>query len=307
MTTEDNKALFQRISSGLEANLEQYKNQYPKNLAQMIRHNLGKITVVAVCIILFIMMFCMSLTAGMMLLAGTPGILLFAVMAAAGNKDESVEDNGSLANIHRLKDQLQPLTAYPDVKQYSDGFDKKMDEVTAQKDATRAKFKRYIKTSLIIAGSIIILLILRIEISNQNGTTDQIMQSENDRYIQDVLDLKLDEPFVTLKPSLKGLESPDNEVFFYVCDGFDGNRQIRDEENLNMFASGMKLKCNTTAHDSYVLSITDKDGKIVPRSPRFVFYGNQDASYSNYFDETLRILLYLRNHQQDLRYKVEKI
>ena len=46
---EDNKTLFQKVSTELEKQLQEYKNQYPKNMAQIIRHNFGKILLVLVC------------------------------------------------------------------------------------------------------------------------------------------------------------------------------------------------------------------------------------------------------------------
>ena len=64
---------------------------------------------------------------------------------------------------------------------------------------------------------------------------------------------------------------------------------------------------NNTRH-TYALIITDKDGKFAPLCPKFVF-SNTDTQISSekILLEPLRILLFLRDHQQELRYKIEKL
>ncbi|MBR3712629.1 MAG: hypothetical protein IKM98_05445, partial [Bacteroidales bacterium] len=145
---EDNKTLFQKISTELEAQLEQYKNQFPKNLAQIIRHNFGKIMILTACAMLMMAMFSMSFTCMFFLFVGTPGLLIFALIVASANKNEVTKDNGSLEQIEKLKSQLQPLAAYPDVKKYCEGFDEKVAEVTDQKQSAKANFKRYAITAV---------------------------------------------------------------------------------------------------------------------------------------------------------------
>lgn len=294
---EDNKTLFQKVSTELEKQLQEYKNQYPKNMAQIIRHNFGKIMVLIACAMLMMAMFSMSFTCMIFLFVGTPGLLTFALIVASANKDEYSEDNGSsLKQIESLKSQLQPLTAYPDVKKYSDNFDRKIEQVTAEKEAYKAKFKRYATIAGLVAVGIVVLEIVRIQISNETGATDEILQTSDQKYMDEVLDIDYNKPYFTLKPLQDGGKALDFSIikpysFYYV-----------------LTADGVKIADNGNTRHTYALIITDKDGKFAPLCPKFVF-SNTDTQISSekILFEPLRILLFLRDHQQELRYKIEKL
>ena len=293
---EDNKTLFQKVSTELEKQLQEYKNQYPKNMAQIIRHNFGKILLVLVCSMIMMAMFSMSLTCMVFLFVGTPGLLIFALIVTTSNKDEYSEDNGSsLKQIESLKSQLQPLTAYPDVKKYSDNFDRKIEQVTAEKETYKANFKRYAITAVAVIVGIIGLEIVRIEISNETGATDEILKTSDDKYMDEVLDIDYNKPYFALKPLQEGGKVLD----FYTP---------KEYNSYYLSVNGVQIASNNNDQHIYALIITDKDGKYVPRCPKFVF-SNTDTQISSekILFEPLRILLFLRDHQQDLRYKIEKL
>lgn len=293
---EDNKTLFQKISTELEAQLEQYKNQFPKNLAQIIRHNFGKILLVLVCSMIMMAIFSMSLTCMLFYFAGTPGLLVFALIVISANKDEVTKDNGSLEQIEKLKSQLQPLAAYPDVKKYCDGFDEKVAEVTAQKQSAKARFKLYAITAVAVIVGIIAIEIVRIEINNQTGNTDNILKTSDDNYYDEVLDIDYSQPYFALQPLQEGGKALD----FYIQKVF----------SYSLSVNGMQIANNDNDQHIYALIITDKDGKYVPRCPKFIFTKTDtyDAiTSSSIYQEPLRILKFLRDHQQDLRYKIETL
>ncbi|MBQ5575715.1 MAG: hypothetical protein IIT37_06675 [Bacteroidales bacterium] len=293
---EDNKTLFQKISTELEAQLEQYKNQFPKNLAQIIRHNFGKILLVLVCSMIMMAIFSMSITCMLFYFAGTPGLLVFALIVISANKDEVTKDNGSLEQIEKLKSQLQPLAAYPDVKKYCDGFDEKVAEVTAQKQSAKANFKRYAITAGAVIVGIIAIEIVRIEINNQTGNTDNILKTSDDNYYDEVLDIDYSQPYFALQPLQEGGKALD----FYIQKVF----------SYSLSVNGMQIANNDNDQHIYALIITDKDGKYVPRCPKFIFTKTDtyDAiTSSSIYQEPLRILKFLRDHQQDLRYKIETL
>ncbi len=294
---EDNKTLFQKISTELEAQLEQYKNQFPKNLAQIIRHNFGKILLVLVCSMIMMAIFSMSLTCMLFYFAGTPGLLVFALIVISANKNEVTKDNGSLEQIEKLKSQLQPLAAYPDVKKYCDGFDEKVAEVTAQKQSAKANFKRYAITAVAVIVGIIVIEIVRIEINNQTGNTDNILKTSDDNYYDEVLDINYSQPYFALQPLQEGGKVLD----FYTP---------KEYNSYYLSVNGVQIASNNNDQHIYALIITDKDGKYVPRCPKFIFTKTDtyDAITSSSINhEPLRILLFLRDHQQDLRYKIETL
>lgn len=293
---EDNKTLFQKISTELEAQLEQYKNQFPKNLAQIIRHNFGKILLVLVCSMIMMAIFSMSITCMLFYFAGTPGLLVFALIVISANKDEVTKDNGSLEQIEKLKSQLQPLAAYPDVKKYCDGFDEKVAEVTAQKQSAKARFKLYAITAVAVIVGIIAIEIVRIEINNQTGNTDNILKTSDDNYYDEVLDIDYSQPYFALQPLQEGGKALD----FYIQKVF----------SYSLSVNGMQIANNDNDQHIYALIITDKDGKYVPRCPKFIFTKTDtyDAiTSSSIYQEPLRILKFLRDHQHDLRYKIETL
>ena len=293
---EDNKTLFQKISTELEAQLEQYKNQFPKNLAQIIRHNFGKILLVLVCSMIMMAIFSMSITCMLFYFAGTPGLLVFALIVISANKDEVTKDNGSLEQIEKLKSQLQPLAAYPDVKKYCDGFDEKVAEVTAQKQSAKARFKLYAITAVAVIVGIIAIEIVRIEINNQTGNTDNILKTSDDNYYDEVLDIDYSQPYFALQPLQEGGKALD----FYIQKVF----------SYSLSVNGMQIANNDNDQHIYALIITDKDGKYVPRCPKFIFTKTDtyDAiTSSSIYQEPLRILKFFRDHQHDLRYKIETL
>ena len=292
---DDPKAYFHQVSSEMESVLERYKNQYPKNLGQIIRHYFGKIVVVTVTLFFAIAYFSMSPTLVFFIFTGIPGVFAFAYCVNSSTQIEQVEEDVSLKKIEQLKYKLQPLESYPDVKKYSEGFDERVDEVTEQKAYLKARFKRYAVTALVSVACIIVLLLIRIQIINTMGKTDEIFAPPDETYINDVLDIKYDEPFFMLKPLNQGVSNGGNAVEFYV-DKFH-----------ELHVSGLTVDEEKYGLSHWVLIITDKDGKFVPRCPKFYFSIADPTPSEGYVEEPLRILRFLRDNQDDLRYKIEKL
>ena len=288
---KDDRGYFQQVSSELEAGLEEYKNRYPKNLAQMFRHNFGKITVLSAAAFFFIGIFSMSITMVLFLFVGLPGVFIFALTVHFNNKAEQIQDDKDmLERIKGIKKKLQPLISYPDVKKYCEGFDKKVEAVTAEKNGIKAKFRRYATTAAISAAAVFVVLVVRVEICNQLGLTDGIIATPDETYLDEVLDIKHDEPFFRLK----NLTTGGNDVEFFVGKWHD------------LSVSGVNMDLLKDTRATYALIITDKDGKFVPRCPKF-YLNFYSCNIEAFLDEPLRMLKFLRDNQQDLRYKLEKI
>ena len=113
--------------------------------------------------------------------------------------------------------------------------------------------------------------------------------------MDEVLDIDYNKPYFALKPLQEGGKVLD----FYTP---------KEYNSYSLSVNGVQIASNNNDQHIYALIITDKDGKYVPRCPKFVF-SNTDTQISSekILLEPLRILLFLRDHQQDLRYKIEKI
>ena len=183
------KTEFQRICIELESALEEYKNRYPKNLGQIIRCEIGRITVLMalfLCAVSFL-----SLTPNYTMFAFIAAIggrfYLFAVPIESNDEDidttkfkprakdfgsrvsESVEaykslsayDKKGIAKIEDAMAQLETFAEYPDVENYCKGFTRQVNEVTKMKRAVREKYDKFTKYSLWTAGIILAILLVK--------------------------------------------------------------------------------------------------------------------------------------------------
>ena len=147
---KDIKSRFQQLSTELENLLEQYKTCYPRNFGQMIRHNIGKVMVFSIFIVFIPFVLSMSLTAIIFAVVVFPGLLMFAVLNMHMGNDEvakewrksaigislllDADDAGNYyRQIQSAKAQVAPLTQYPDVHNYLEGFDKRLDSAVDTK------------------------------------------------------------------------------------------------------------------------------------------------------------------------------
>lgn len=183
------KTEFQRICIELESALEEYKNRYPKNFGQILRCEIGRITVfmgLFLCAVSFLTMI--------------PTYTIFAIIASLGGRfylvavpietnDEDIDtqkfkqrakDFGSRVSesignykslpaydkqgIDKIEDamaQLEPFAEYPDVENYCKGFTQQVNEVTKMKISAREKFSKFTKYGLWTAGIILAISIVR--------------------------------------------------------------------------------------------------------------------------------------------------
>ncbi|MBR4273312.1 MAG: hypothetical protein IKQ30_10805, partial [Bacteroidales bacterium] len=165
------------------------------------------------------------------------------------------------------------------------------------KQSAKANFKRYAITAVAVIVGIIVVEIVRIEINNQTGNTDNILKTSDDNYYDEVLDINYSQPYFALQPLQEGGKVLD----FYTP---------KEYSSYYLSVNGVQIASNNNYQHIYALIITDKDGKYVPRCPKFIFTKTDtyDAiTSSSIYREPLRILKFLRDHQQDLRYKIETL
>jgi hypothetical protein len=303
---ENHKTLFQQISTSMEAALERYKNQYPKNIGQIVRHNFGKIVVVSVCFIIMVCLFSMSMKLGLFMMAGTPGILIFTLLLASCSKDEDTQKSGDLQTIQKLKSKMASLLSYPDVSKYCEGFNAKVDEATAQKEAIQKRFRDFVMYGSVSMVVIIGLLIIRGFFISGQMNSNSLPDDDDDISIKEKMELSLlhdlginqGETFCTLQPL-----QPDRPALQFCYTEY--TEQAYDVRYM-LTVSNPEDLC--LEDEDYCITITYSDGLPVPRCPKFMFSGPACRKIkSEDFDfQYVRVLKLLKEHQMDLRYDLGK-
>ena len=303
---EDIKSRFQQLSTELENLLEQYKTCYPRNFGQMIRHNIGKVMVFSIFIVFIPFMLNMSI---MIIIFGgvvAPGLLMFAVLNMISGNDEVAqewrkradglsislgadEEGNYYRQIQSTKAQVAPLTQYPDVHNYLEGFDKRLDSAVDAKKKLHSRFRKLIWYS--IAGIIVVSIFFcvrmayKIKDGTATGTTADMKLN-----IPELLGAEKGQPLFTLQ----NMDSDSKAEFYY--------------EDKSLKSKGLQKPSEVV----YILTFTDKDGVPIPHSPRIRLDETDQEIYTEFTGEktefaVFKILEYLRDHQQDLRYKLETL
>lgn len=305
---EDIKTRFQQISTELESLLEQYKTCYPRNLGQMIRHNTGKILAFSMLIVFVPFVLSMSITAIIFALVAFPGLMMFAVLNMHMGNDEvakewkktaigipilgDADDEGNFfRQIQSTKAQTAPLSQYPDVHNYLEGYDKRFYSAVDTKKKVRRQFKQFILYSLAVIIGLSIFFGARLGYKGVDDTVDDAME-----YmcldIPELLGAQKGQPLFTLK----NMDSGSKAEFYY--------------EDKYLKSKGLQKPSGEAS--MYIFTFTDKDGVPIPRSPRIRLEESDQEIYTEFVGEKIdfavfKILEYVRDNQQDLRYKVEKI
>ena len=301
---EDIKSRFQQLSTELESLLEQYKTCYPRNMGQMIRHNIGKIMVFSIFIVFIPFVLSMSLTAIIFAVVVFPGLLMFAVLNMHMGNDEvakewrksaigislllDADDEGNYyRQIQSAKAQVAPLTQYPDVHNYLEGFDKRFNSAVDAKKQVHSRFTKFILFSIAGIIGLSIFFGARLGYKGIDDTVDDAMEYMT-LNIHELLGAEKDQPLFTLQ-------------------------NIDSESKVDFYYDGKYFKSKGLQKPSgavYILTFTDKDGVPIPRSPRIRLDESVQEICTEFAGEKIefavfKILEYLRDHQQDLRYKIE--
>ena len=310
-----NKEYFQSKSMELETLLREYKNQYPKNVGALVR-NFFPIFVISLAVIIPMMtMFAVAIfSLGLVSLLGiAPVLLIFGVILLVKNNNEKKADPAILPRIEALKQQIAPYTEYPDVKNYLEKFDQQISET----DSAKKKYRKTFIWMLITFYTIILLLAVGYPIMEDN--TGIAANGSTSGFLK-VLDIDKKTPFLSLTPLNKqvyeGCRITSDTVHFYILD--IGSTALKlDEINFE----------NAADDDIFRLVITDKDGVPVAGCGKFVFkptIGHVTVIISEDFCpeirenrakietspnkfKSLETCRYLRAHEKDLRFFVEKI
>ena len=314
---EDIKAQFHNITTELETLLEQYKTAFPRNVGQMVRHNFGKILVFSSLFILIPFVLTLSMSAIIFAFAAFPGVLMFGVLNMHMGNDEvrkewkrielgsgialpllgDANDAGKLYDkIQEMKSETDKFNLYPDAHNYLEDFDKRFYAAVEDKKKVKSNFWRAIKIGFASIFVICGIFIVRLFYLHETGYDLSYDYSIELHGIdtEGMLDSDAQNPVFVLK----GIDSDNQAVFYYY--------------NYTLYATDVQIPSEPADAELYMLTITDKDGAPIARSPR-IYFSRQDKTLRSYFQgmrtafEVVRSVSYIKEHQQDLRYKVEAL
>lgn len=304
---DKNKEYFQNKSIELENLLKEYKNQYPKNVGALVRNFFPIFIIILSVIAPLLTLFAVvtfSLGLIMLIIIVAPILLIFGVMLFMKNKKEKKADPTILPKINALKQQIEPYTEYPDVKNYLDKFEQQITET----DKAKKNYRKTFRWMLIVFFAIFLLLSIGIPMIYIQHDTDGSITNESTAGLIEVLGIDAEKPLLSLTPLNKqvyeGCSIENDSVHFYI------------DENINMKIKFDKIEFNNAAEkDIFRLIITDKDGVPVAGCGKFVFktmighaafVKSESFCHENQF-KALETCRYLRDHEKDLKFIIEKI
>jgi hypothetical protein len=317
----------------MEDMLKQYKNQYPKNLGDLLRNALPYILLVLGIIVLPMFTFGKLLSTGdlsaslglfstSVLLVALGGIMIFKFKG-----DKSIDPTLS-QRINAAKNQMSQLAEYPDIKKYLDGYDTQIAKTAQSKQNVKNKFYMIIAAAGLLG---VVYGVMAIKgtgvLSGSNFSITDLKDMKYDPHKKtnvsfnfglfgtgEIIGIGVTEPLMTLSPlntDIDGggkVETAQIEVFY------QSNALSIKELEISGASDG----------DRFRLIVTDVNGDPVAKSPRFVFKPSQttqiesanfcfektismDIESSQSYFSTLQVCRFLHDNQKDLRFLVEKL
>ena len=318
-----NKEYFQTKSMELENLLKEYKNQYPKNIGALVR-NFFPIFLIILSVLapLMILYTVVQQSMGLWIAAifVAPVMFVFGMILIFKNKREQKADPTILPRIDGVRQQIEPYTQYPDVKNYLDQYNAQITET----DNAKRQFKKKFRIGLAVFFLVFILvfialpfIVVAIETSGSTHGTN-----ESNYGLLNVIGVEKDQPFLSLTPMQKeiypGCKIASDTVHFYYYDNVGVHLTIHEIEFEN-----------ADHKDVFRLTVTDKNGVPVAGCGKFVFTtiidvalglksemfcvdreNESDTRLGGYNPNNFKAFetaRYLRAHKDDLTFIIEKI
>ncbi|MBQ3657540.1 MAG: DUF308 domain-containing protein [Bacteroidales bacterium] len=300
----ENKTYFQRVSVMLENLLKDYKNQYPKNYGDLFRDFFPILLIVLGAAAFVYGAATMTDSAMLIGVLVSPVLIVFAFSLKRVNRKNRPENVDFLSKIRSLELQMVTFNEYPDVKQYLEQFENRLNDTVKKKTDTKRLFKKLQIMLYCLVAAFLTFAIIK-------AASGRIKNDEDANQLYNYLELQEYKPFLTITPLTRKvtencqIESPQIEVFL---NGLNSN-----------WLTIKELKLSGDKNGLFRLFITDNNGKHISRCPKFVFSGDQDKKIMSImlcFDserktrndfEALKVLKYLDEHKNDLRFVVEKM
>ncbi|MCR5453554.1 MAG: hypothetical protein K6F33_01010 [Bacteroidales bacterium] len=330
---ETNKSYFQKLSLQMEDMLKQYKNQYPKNLGDILRNALPYILLALGVIVLPMFSFGRlfssgDLATGLGLHGSSVLLIALGVIMIFKFKGDKATDPTLSQRINATKNQMSQLAEYPDVKKYLDGYNTQIAQTAQSKQSAKNKFYMIIAATVLL-GMVYWFMSMK-ETGIFSGFNFSISKLKDMKYdpnknttitvnfglsgATEIIGIGKTEPLMTLLPlktDINGggkVETAKIDVFF-----MSGILVIKE---LNISGA--------SDDDRFRLIVTDLNGDPIARSPRFVFKPSQTTpiesvnfcyekdismdikSTQSYFS-IIQVCRFLHTDQKNLRFLVEKI
>ena len=249
-------------------------------------------------------------------------LILFIILVILGaillilNRKDSKQIKIILLNIAQQKELLKPYSHYSDVNDYLTRYDKILDKTKSEKKQITTRYRIVIISILAIGLGLYVLQKVKDRQKAEQPLSEYSNSDENSYSdLEKILDIHEQEIFLTLSPLSEHIENGNSDEMYH--------NQI--EVSCDYSAPRLNIPQiyteNTDTAALYYLIITNQDGSTIPDCPKFYFRGdNQSSIHSEFFNfsrkylhysytdlEFLTLMLYLKNHKDSLRYKIEKV
>lgn len=298
---ETTKTKFQALHTEIERLLEDLKNAYPKNYSEMVQSCMRYFVLIATVVVIINIIFASSY--GLYLLFGVPYaavivFLFYRIFHKFSNKNAKDADSTVLKS--KILAAKEEFGEYPDVVNY---LDKTYEGVQATIDE---KYRIKSLVSSIFCGLFLIAVIITfVRVNNyKNRWSDYIENFEAALGVDSNTPLARILPFKT--EVTDSIRLPYDRLKIY---GFYKGLAVATPGFI--YADGYNSQ-----NDLYLLKITDQNGNPLPKCPDFYFECNEESVSARprfnrdgdgEYYEPLRLLLSIKDNQDNLRYVVEKL
>lgn len=299
---DTNKNNFQVLMQSNEKVLTGFKNKYPRNMSDVIEHNVPKI-VITLSIILFAGILTFNIIIGAMAVLMGPMLLSFGLKLKKKESEKKADtrvDKLTAKEIIDINDKLKiKYGDYPDVKEYIEKFKAQTRQVDMHKKKLISRFNTWY-TIVIIAISVTFFCMMIVNLKDRLSHFSIPQKADT---FSSILKIEDNEPLLTLTPFdskiADGYEIENQNLDFYMTD----YRYISTK--------GVKID-GATPDDEFILWIVDSTGNSFDRCPQFNFKCTDETieAQPRYYKSDFTLLnafVNLKDNAKNLKFKIEKV
>ncbi|MBO4875358.1 MAG: hypothetical protein J5542_08640 [Bacteroidales bacterium] len=279
-----------------------FKNKYPRNMSDVIEHNVPKI-VITLSIILFAGILTFNIIIGAMAVLMGPMLLSFGLKLKKKESEKKADtrvDKLTAKEIIDINDKLKiKYGDYPDVKEYIEKFKAQTRQVDMHKKKLISRFNTWY-TIVIIAISVTFFCMMIVNLKDRLSHFSIPQKADT---FSSILKIEDNEPLLTLTPFdskiADGYEIENQNLDFYMTD----YRYISTK--------GVKID-GATPDDEFILWIVDSTGNSFDRCPQFNFKCTDETieAQPRYYKSDFTLLnafVNLKDNAKNLKFKIEKV
>ena len=298
-----NKNNFQVTMQKNEGILTAFKNKYPRNMSDVIEHNVPKI-VITLSIILFAGILTFNIIIGAMALLMGPMLLSFGKKLKKKEREKEANmPKGEVITAKKMMEYTDDIQKsygdYSDVKDYIEKFKAQTRQVDMHKKKLISRFTTWY-TIVIIAISVTFFCMMIVNLKDRLSHIS--FPQKTDLYSR-ILKIEDNEPLLTLTPFdtkiADGYKIENQKLDFYMTD----YRYISTK--------GVKID-GATPDDKFILWIVDSTGNSFDRCPQFNFKCTDEIieAQPRYYKSDFTLLnafVNLKDNAKNLKFKIEKV